>query len=46
MKRWIIVALMLIVLTSCSFNRVWKWIDEMEWEREDQTIKIMRFTPK
>ncbi len=37
MKKWLLVALTLAMLSGCSWNKVWKWIDEMEWERDDQT---------
>ncbi len=27
----------------CSFNTVKKWIDKMDWERDDETIRIVDF---
>jgi hypothetical protein len=46
MKKWLILALALVMISGCSTKKVWKWIDEMEWERDDQTIQIMDFLPK
>ena len=46
MKKWLILALALILISGCSFKKVWKWIDEMEWERDDQTVRIVDFLPK
>lgn len=43
MKKWLAVALLLLFLSGCSFSKVWKWMDEMDWEREDETVKIVRF---
>lgn len=40
MKRWILVALFVILLSGCSWDKVIKWIDEMDWERDDQTVHI------
>ena len=41
MKKWLLVALTLVMLSGCSWNQVWKWIDEMEWERDDQTVRMI-----
>ncbi|AFM24371.1 Prokaryotic membrane lipoprotein lipid attachment site [Desulfomonile tiedjei] len=46
MKKWLVLALALIMISGCSTKKIWKWIDEMEWERDDQTIRIMDFLPK
>jgi hypothetical protein len=46
MKKWLLTALILLFLSGCSFDRVWKWIDEMDFERDDQTINIVRFIVK
>jgi hypothetical protein len=43
MKKWLIVLLTLLMLSGCSFNKVWKWIDEMDWERDDQTVHVVDF---
>ncbi len=41
MKKWLLIALTLVILSGCSWNKVWKWIDEMEFERDDQTVRIV-----
>ena len=43
MKKWLPVAIALLMLSGCSWNKVWKWIDQMEWERDDQTVRIVNF---
>jgi hypothetical protein len=43
MKRLLLAMLVLLFLSGCSVNSLWKWIDEMEWEREDQTIRVTDF---
>jgi hypothetical protein len=40
MKRWILVALLVISLSGCSWDKVIKWIDEMDWERDDQIVHV------
>lgn len=42
MKKWLLVTLAVLLISGCSLSKFWKWVDEMEWEREDQTIKVMR----
>jgi len=46
MKKWLLVALIVLFLSGCAFDSVWKWIDEMDFERDDQTINIVRFIVK
>jgi uncharacterized protein YcfL len=41
MKKWLLVALTLLLVSGCSWSKVWKWIDEMDWERDDQTVRIV-----
>jgi hypothetical protein len=43
MKKWLIVLLALLMLSGCALNKVWKWIDEMDWERDDQTVHVTDF---
>jgi hypothetical protein len=43
MKKLLLAALVMLLLSGCSINKIWKWIDEMEWERDDQTIRIVDF---
>ena len=46
MKRWMAFAFLVLFLSGCSFSKVWKFIDEMEYERDDQTICVVRFLIK
>jgi uncharacterized lipoprotein YajG len=41
MKKWLVILLATFLIAGCSFSRAWKWIEEMDWERDDQTIKIV-----
>jgi hypothetical protein len=41
MKKWVLMVIAVLIMSGCSWNKMWKWIDEMEWEREDQTIRIV-----
>ena len=41
MKKWLLIALTLVILSGCSWNKFWKWIDEMEYERDDKTVRIV-----
>jgi len=41
MKKWLLITLTLVILSGCSWNKVWKWFDEMELERDDQTVRIV-----
>ena len=43
MKKWVLIALTILFLSGCTFDSVWKWIDEMDFERDDQTISVVRF---
>ena len=40
MKKWLLVFLTLVMLSGCSWTRSGKWIDEMDWERDDQTVRM------
>ncbi|MDQ7782387.1 MAG: hypothetical protein RDU20_05900 [Desulfomonilaceae bacterium] len=42
MKKWLLIALTLLLMSGCSLTKMWRWIDEMDWERDDQTIRVMR----
>jgi hypothetical protein len=39
MKKWIVIGLLLLMISGCSWQKVYKWINEMEFEREDETIR-------
>ncbi len=41
MRKLLLIALVTLFLSGCSLSRAWKWFDEMEWERDDQTVKII-----
>jgi hypothetical protein len=43
MKKWLAIALLFLFLSGCSFSTFRKWFDEMDWERDDETVKIVRF---
>ncbi len=46
MKKLAFVALICLLFSGCSLSKAWKWFDEMEWERDDQTIKIIELFMK
>ncbi len=41
MKKWLLIIIATFLITSCSFERAVKWIQDMDWERDDQTIRIV-----
>jgi hypothetical protein len=43
MKKCFLVAIAFLLLSGCSWSKAWKWIDEMDWERDDQTVRIVDF---
>jgi uncharacterized lipoprotein len=43
MKKLLLLALAVLLLSGCSTSKVWKWIDGMDWERDDQTIRVVDF---
>jgi len=43
MKKWMAIALLLLLLSGCSWDKYLKWFDKMDWERDDQTIRIVDF---
>jgi hypothetical protein len=45
MKKLVLVLMLLVVLflSGCSWSKLWKWFDEMDWERDDQTVHIVDF---
>lgn len=43
MRKLLLVALTVLLLSGCSFHNVWKWLDQADWERDDQTIRVVDF---
>lgn len=41
MRKWLLLLIAILLLSGCSFRQVWKWWDNLEWERDDQTIRIV-----
>lgn len=41
MKKWVVLVLVAALVSGCSWQKVKKWLDEAEWEREDRTIRII-----
>jgi hypothetical protein len=41
MKKLVILVLATVFLSGCSLSKAWKWFDEMDWERDDQTVRII-----
>jgi uncharacterized lipoprotein len=41
MKKWTVLILFLLILSGCSWKNFMKWFDKMEWERDDQTVRIV-----
>jgi uncharacterized protein YcfL len=41
MKKWLLIIVATFLIASCSFERAVKWIQDMDWERDDQTIRIV-----
>ncbi|MGB6064460.1 MAG: lipoprotein [Desulfomonilaceae bacterium] len=41
MKKWLLVALTLVLLSSCSWSKLLQRINDMDWERDDQTVRIV-----
>jgi len=43
MRKWLLLLIAILLLSGCSFRQAWKWLDNMDWERDDQTIRIVHF---
>jgi uncharacterized lipoprotein len=41
MKKWLLLAIVVTLLSGCSWRSVMKWIDSMEWERDDEIIRVV-----
>jgi uncharacterized protein YcfL len=41
MKKLFLVFLAILMLSGCSWHKAKKWFEEMEWERDDQTVHMM-----
>jgi uncharacterized protein YcfL len=46
MKKWLIVLLALLMLSGCAFDKAWKWFNKMDWERDDQTVRVVHIFMK
>lgn len=46
MKKWLLILVALIIIPGCSFTNLWKWMDKMDWERDDQTVRVVDFFVK
>jgi hypothetical protein len=46
MKKLFLIMLAALLLSGCSMGKVMKWINEMDWERDDQTIQVVKFLIK
>ena len=46
MKKWLLIIVATFLIASCSFERAVKWIQDMDWERDDQTIRIVNIFVK
>lgn len=44
MRRLVLLGLVVLLISGCSFKQMWKWIEDAEWEREDKTITIVDFS--
>ncbi|MEJ2716231.1 MAG: hypothetical protein P8182_03700 [Deltaproteobacteria bacterium] len=40
-KKWMVILIVFLLLSGCSWNKVIKWFDEMEVERNDETIRVI-----
>jgi len=41
MKKWIAIIFVLMFLSGCSWQKAMKWFDDLQWERENETIRIV-----
>ncbi|MCL5124865.1 MAG: hypothetical protein M1511_10285 [Deltaproteobacteria bacterium] len=41
MQKWLLIIVATFLIMGCSFERAVKWIENIDWERDDQTIKIV-----
>ncbi len=39
MKKWVVIILVVLLCSGCSLQQVRKWFNDIEWERDDQTIR-------
>jgi hypothetical protein len=46
MKKLLFLALVIVILPGCSWKTIGKWLDKMEWEKENETIRIVDFLVK
>lgn len=41
MKKWLVLVLLAVLVSGCSWQKIKKFIDEAEWERSDRTIQVV-----
>ncbi len=45
-KKLVILAVAVTLLSGCSWRKAWKWFEEMEWEREDEIVRVVDVLPR
>ena len=43
-RKWMAVVLVMVVIlaaSGCSFHKVRKWFEKLEWEKDDETVRIV-----
>ncbi len=46
MKKFAAICLLALLLGGCSAKKIWDWMDKMDWERDDQTVKMLDMVVK
>jgi len=41
MKKWVVLVLLAVLISGCSWQKVKKWFEEADWERSDRTIHMV-----
>ncbi len=45
MKKWVSILILCLLLSGCSWTNFRKMIDDMDWERDDQTVQVFDPSP-